>query len=145
MTINFLVVLFQKIPLFSEELITFAISFIWLSVSVIQEPYNNDDDFVLLLLLTRLSKRALRTLLPLAILLWGRFITFYNFVSYFITKKSPVGFSVYWVGFFEAVLTASVANCLTWSRRFWLYLPPRYLLTSLPKCLPIFLANGKDP
>ena len=44
--------------------------------------------------------------------------------------KSPVASAVFLIALFEAVFSASVADCLAWSRRFWLY--------SLLKILLIF-------
>ena len=39
-----------------------------------------------------------------------------------LTIKSPVAFAVFFfIAFFEAVLSASVANCLVWSRSFWMF------------------------
>ena len=42
--------------------------------------------------------------------------------------KSPVASAAFWIALFEAVLKASVADCLAWSRSFWLYLPLKFLL-----------------
>ena len=46
--------------------------------------------------------------------------------------KSPVPSAVFWTTLFEAVLSASVADCLGWSRNFWLYLQFKFLLIILP-------------
>ena len=53
--------------------------------------------------------------------------------------KSPFPSDVFWIAFFEAVLSVSVVDCLAWLRRFWLYLPFTFLLIFLPIFLPIFL------
>ena len=51
----FLVVLFNKIPLFSKDLITSVMSFISFFATVSSEPLNNVKGFILILLLTRLD------------------------------------------------------------------------------------------
>ena len=53
---------------------------------------------------------------------------------------SPVVFAVFWIAYFETVLSASVANCLTWSKSFWLYLLPKFVLI----VLHIFLLKDKN-
>ena len=65
------VIRFDKIPVWSKDLITFIISFISLLVSVFLEPFNNGKGFILNLLLTGFdpaSKRAFGILLTLTIL-----------------------------------------------------------------------------
>ena len=42
--------------------------------------------------------------------------------------KSPVASAIFVIGIFEAILSASVADLLVWSRRFWLYLLRKFLL-----------------
>ena len=46
--------------------------------------------------------------------------------------KSPVVPAVFLIRFLEAVLKASLVDCLAWWRSFWLYLPLIFLLTFLP-------------
>ena len=36
----------------------------------------------------------------------------------FIPTKPPVASAVFWIAFFEAVLSGSVADCLAWSRSY---------------------------
>ena len=60
-------------------------------------------------------------------------------------SKSPVASAVFWIALFEAVLSASVADYLTWSRSFWLYLLVKILLVFLLIFLPIFLVRVKNP
>ena len=59
--------------------------------------------------------------------------------------KSPVASAVFWIVFFEAVLSGSITYCLGWSRGFRLYLSLKFLLEFLQMFLEIFLANGKNP
>ena len=54
--------------------------------------------------------------------------------------KSPVASAVFWIALFKAVLSASVASCLAWSRSFWLCVLLKFLLIFLSTFLPIFLA-----
>ena len=42
--------------------------------------------------------------------------------------KSPVASAVFWIILLEAVLSASVANFLAWTRIFWVYLPWSFYL-----------------
>ena len=58
--------------------------------------------------------------------------------------KSPVISAVFWITFFEVVLSAFVADCLTWSRSFWLYLLLTFLLIFLPIFLLSFLTKDKN-
>ena len=51
----FLVDLFNKIPLFSKDLITSVMSFFSFFATVSSEPLNNGKGFILILLLTRLD------------------------------------------------------------------------------------------
>ena len=50
--------------------------------------------------------------------------------------KSSAASAFFWIALFEAVLSASVADCLAWSRSFWLYLPLKFFLIFLPIFLP---------
>ena len=62
----FLVVAFNKVPLFSKDLITFMIYFISWFVSVTSELLNKDEDLILILLLPKLytaPEKAFGTLL----------------------------------------------------------------------------------
>ena len=65
------------------------------------------------------------------ILLWVC-SNFCNFVSNFITNQITSCFLCFLNCFFETVLNASVADCLAWSRSFWLYLPLEFSLIFLP-------------
>ena len=47
--------------------------------------------------------------------------------------KSPVAPAVFWIAFFEVILSASVADCLTRSKGFWLYLPIKFVVMHLAK------------
>ena len=49
--------------------------------------------------------------------------------------KSPVVSTDFWIALFEAVLSASVENCLTLSIRFWLYLLFRSCACYIFACL----------
>ena len=73
------------------------------------------------------------------------FETFVNLSAILLPIKSPVASAVFWIALFEAVLSASVADCLAWSRSFWFYLLLKFLLIFLPIFLPIFLAKDKNP
>ena len=53
--------------------------------------------------------------------------TFVNLLSILLPIRSPVSYNVFWIALFEAVLSALVADCLTWPRSFWLYLPLKFL------------------
>ena len=46
--------------------------------------------------------------------------------------KSPVVPAVFLIRFLEAVLKASLVDCLAWWRSFWLYLPLTFLIIFLP-------------
>ena len=48
------------------------------------------------------------------------------FYAILLLIKSPVASTVFIIALFEAVLSASVANCSAWSRSFWLYLPLKF-------------------
>ena len=41
--------------------------------------------------------------------------------------KSPVSSAVFWITYFELVLSASVADCFAWLRGFWMNLPITFL------------------
>ena len=47
---------------------------------------------------------------------------FVIFYAILLPIKSPVASTVFIIALFEAVLSASMANCSAWSRSFWLYL-----------------------
>ena len=51
---------------------------------------------------------------------------FVIFYAILLPIKSPVASTVFIIALFEAVLSASVANCSAWSRSFWLYLPLKF-------------------
>ena len=72
---------------------------------------------------------------------WG----FCNFISNFITYQITSCFCSFINYFFEAILSASVADCLAWSRRFWLYIPLTFWLMFLLIFLLVFLAKDKGP
>ena len=74
--------------------------------------------------------------------------------------KSPVASAVFWITLFGIVLSASVADCLAWSRIFWhirsetlaawantpgLYLLLKVLLIFYQYFYPYFLAIEKNP
>ena len=59
--------------------------------------------------------------------------------------KSPVASAVFWITYFEAVLSASVADSVAWLSSLWLYSPLNFLLMFLPIFLSIFLAKDKNP
>ena len=65
-----------------------------------------------------------------------------------LQMKSPVASAVFWITLFEAVLNASVADFLAWSRGFWLHLPIKFLLIFLPifyPCDGVKLEFNLDP
>ena len=51
--------------------------------------------------------------------------------------KSPVVSSVFWIIYFEVVLSAPVADCLAWSTSFWLNLP---LSHNMGVCVGVIVA-----
>ena len=55
--------------------------------------------------------------------------------------KSPVATTVFCMTLFEEVLNASVADCSTWSKIFWLYLLFKLWLIFLPMFLPTFVTR----
>ena len=59
--------------------------------------------------------------------------TFVTFSEILLPMKSAVASVIFWNALFEAVLSASVADCLAWSRSFWLY--------SLRKFFPYIFIN----
>ena len=69
-----------------------------------------------------------------------KFLKLSNFISKLIS-----GCLYCFLTLFEEVLNASVADCLAWSRIFWLYLLFKLSLIFLPIFLPIFLAEDKNP
>ena len=52
-----------------------------------------------------------------------------------LPAKSTVASAFFWIALFEAVLSASVTDCSTCSRSFWLYLLLKFLIVIF---LPIF-------
>ena len=71
------------------------------------------------------------------ILLWI-FENVRNFIGNFITNQTASGFAVFWITLSEAVLKASLPDCLAWSRTFWQYLQVKFLLKFLPIFYPYF-------
>ena len=65
------------------------------------------------------------------IVLWI-FLNFCDFISNFITNQITSCFCCFWITFSELFLNASAADCLVWSRSFWLYLLLEILLIFLP-------------
>ena len=57
--------------------------------------------------------------------------------------KSPVASAVFWIAVFEAVLSASVAACLAWSRSSWLYLLSKFYLYFYQYFFPYFWQKTK--
>ena len=49
------------------------------------------------------------------------FETFVILSAILLPIKSPVASAVFWMTFFEEVLSVSMADCLAWSKSFWLY------------------------
>ena len=45
------------------------------------------------------------------------------FLAILLPIKSAAAFAIFWLALFEAVLSVSVADCLAWSKSFWLHLP----------------------
>ena len=70
---------------------------------------------------------------------------FWNSISNLITNQITSFLCYFWVTLFEVVLSASVANCLVWSKSFWKYLPLTFLLILLKIFLPIFLVRDRNP
>ena len=81
------------------------------------------------------------------ILLWF-FWEFCNSISNFVTNQTTSGFCCFFnyllLELLEVVLSAHVADFLTWSRSFCLCLPLKFLLI-IAMFLPIYLAKGKNP
>ena len=71
--------------------------------------------------------------------------TFVILSSNLLPIKSPVSSALFWIAFFKGVCSASVADCLAWSRRFWLYFPVKFLHKFLPKILLRFLVKDRNP
>ena len=71
------------------------------------------------------------------------FLTFDICSAISLPVKSPVASAVFWIAFFEAVLSTPVANCLAWYRSFWLYLLLTFLLTFLWLFFPYFWHKTK--
>ena len=67
-----------------------------------------------------------------------------NFVSNFITNQIVSCFCCCLNCFPEAIFSASVADCLAWSRSFWLYLLFKLLLIFFQWFLPISLMKYKN-
>ena len=68
-----------------------------------------------------------------SVLTWTAYGTLLDVVPVILSAvslriKSAVAY-VFWIALFEAVLNASVADCLAWSKGNWLYLPLKFLLT----------------
>ena len=66
------------------------------------------------------------------------FETFVIFFSNFITNQITSYFCCFLNYSFWTSLSTSAADCLVWSRSFWLYLPSKFLLTFLPIFFPIY-------
>ena len=62
----------------------------------------------------------------------------------FLTTKLPAASAVFWTALFETVSSASVADCLAWSRIFTSYIYLNFGLYFLPMFLPVFLAKDKN-
>ena len=71
------------------------------------------------------------------ILLW-RFLNFRNSISNFITNQITKCISIWLNWLFETVLSASFADCLAWSRNFWLYYNLRFYLYFYKYFCPYF-------
>ena len=71
------------------------------------------------------------------------FETFIILSAIFLPIKSPVASAVFWIALFEAVLSASISDCLASSRRFWLYLPLKFVFIFLPFFGHIFWQKAK--
>ena len=74
------------------------------------------------------------------IILWWSCQDFCNFICKFVSSC----FCCFQIVLLEAVLSASVADCLTWSRSPWLYLLLKFLLMFLPIFLLMFLTKHKN-
>ena len=73
------------------------------------------------------------------------FETFVILSAILLPIKSPIASAIFRIAVFEAVLSASVANYLAWSRSFWLCLLLKFLLIFLSTFFLIFLAKDKNP
>ena len=73
------------------------------------------------------------------------FETFVILLAILLPIKSPVASAALWIAVFKAVVSASKADCLTWSKNVWLYLLHRFLVIYLPIFLPILLTKDKIP
>ena len=54
--------------------------------------------------------------------------TFVTLSAILLPIKLPVVSAIFWITVFEAVLSACVADCLAWSKIYWLYLLLKFLL-----------------
>ena len=76
------------------------------------------------------------------ILLWILWNFFY-FIGNCITNQITSCFCFFLITLFQAVLNASVADCLAWSRVFWLYLPLKFFLYVYQYFYPYFQQKTK--
>ena len=70
--------------------------------------------------------------------------TFITMSAILLPTRLPVASAVFWITFFELVLSAPVAGFLAILRRFWLYLPLKFLLIFLPIFYPYFTKRQKS-
>ena len=74
----------------------------------------------------------------------GKLFETFVILSAILLPIEPVASAVFWITFFEVVLSASVADYLAWLISFWLYLPIKFLLKFLPIFLPMLFAKDKN-
>ena len=77
-------------------------------------------------------------------LFYGELLETLILLAILLPIKSPVVSVAFLIILFVEVLRASVADCLAWSRRYWLYLPLKFLLIFLLIFFPILLAKYKN-
>ena len=77
-------------------------------------------------------------------LLYGELLETLILLAILLPIKSPVVSVAFLIILFVEVLRASVADCLAWSRRYWLYLPLKFLLIFLLIFFPTLLAKYKN-
>ena len=77
-------------------------------------------------------------------LFYGELLETLILLAILLPIKSPVVSVAFLIILFVEVLRASVADCLAWSRRYWLYLPLKFLLIFLLIFFPTLLAKYKN-
>ena len=74
------------------------------------------------------------------ILGWSIFKTFLILSAIVLSIKSPIASVYFCIALFEAVISASVTDCLAWSRSVWVYFPLQFLHIFLAMLFLLFLS-----